>query len=105
MPFAPGNIWDAGMRQSENERLEVTDARIDHLPCMSDVAYPGVPFSTRNPRMPSSARAHTTATCEAVPLVIQVFSPLSTQHSPWRRAVVLMPAGFEPKPGSVSPKQ
>ena len=40
-----------------------------------------------------------------LPLVIQVFSPLSTQPPPSRRAVVRMPAGFEPKSGSVSPKQ
>jgi hypothetical protein len=34
-------------------------------------------------------------------LVIQVFSPFRTQ-SPSRRARVSMPAGFDPKPGSVS---
>ncbi len=55
--------------------------------------------------MPSSVRAQTTATSATPPLVIQVFSPLSTQPSPSRRAVVRMPAGFEPKSGSVSPKQ
>ena len=54
--------------------------------------------------MPSSARAHTTATSAMLPLVIQVFSPLSTQPSPSRRAVVRMPAGFDPKSGSVRPK-
>ena len=55
--------------------------------------------------MPSSVRAQTTATLAAVPLVIEVFSPLSTQPSPSRRARVRIPAGFEPKSGSVSPKQ
>ena len=55
--------------------------------------------------MPSSARAQTTATSAMLPLVIQVFSPFSTQPSPSRRAVVRMPAGFEPKSGSVRPKQ
>src|SRR5216684_1232652 len=55
--------------------------------------------------MPSSARAHTTATSARVPFVIQVFSPFSTQPSPSLRAFVRMPAGFEPKSGSVSPKQ
>ena len=82
------------------------DARIESLPWMSDVAYPRVPFSTRNPRMaPSSARAHTTATSAMVPFVIQVFSPFRTQLFPSRRAVVFIPAGFDPYPGSVRPKQ
>ena len=55
--------------------------------------------------MPSGARAQTTATSAMPPLVIQVFSPFSIQASPSRRAVARMPAGFEPKSGSVSPKQ
>ena len=54
--------------------------------------------------MPSSARAHTIATSASVPLVIQVFSPFRIQSPPSRRAVVRMPAGFDPKSGSVSPK-
>ena len=66
---------------------------------------PGVPRSTRNPSMPSSVRAQTTAISATPPLVIHVFSPFSTQESPSRRAVVRMPAGFEPKSGSVRPKQ
>ena len=55
--------------------------------------------------MPSSVRAHTTATSAMEPLVIQVFSPLSTQSEPSLRALVRIPAGFDPKSGSVSPKQ
>ncbi len=53
---------DSGTRQSDNARLEVTEARIDSLPWISEALKPGVPFSTRKPRMPSSARAHTIAT-------------------------------------------
>src|SRR5438876_12181217 len=68
---------------------------------MSEVVYPGVPFSTRNPRIPSSVRAHTTATCAAVPLVIQVFSPFNTQHSLCFFAVVSMPAGFGSNPAGM----
>jgi len=54
---------------------------------------------------PSSSLAHTTATSAIEPLVIQAFSPERTQPSPSRRARVLMAPGFEPKSGSVSPKQ
>ena len=69
-----------------------------------------MPRSTRKPRTglspePSSARAQTTATSAMPPEVIQRFSPLSTQRSPFLTAVVRMPAGLEPKSGSVRPKQ
>ena len=37
--------------------------------------------------------------------MIHIFVPLSTQSLPSRRARVRMPAGLEPKSGSVSPKQ
>ena len=94
----------SGTRQSENARLDVTEARMDSLPWMSEEVKPGVPRSTRKPRMPSSARAHTTATSATLPLVIQVFSPFRI-HAPSCRARVSIPAGFDPKPGSVSPKQ
>src|SRR5947209_17001477 len=94
----------SGTRQSLKERLAVMDARIDIFPCSSDDVNPGVPLSTRNPRIPSSARAHTTAISAMEPLVIHVFSPLITQHEPCLTARVNMPAGFDPKPGSVNPK-
>src|SRR6185369_4570680 len=94
-----------GIRQSVNERLDVTEARSDHLPWMSDVANPGVPFSTRNPRILPSSFAHTTATSAIEPLVIHVFSPLRTKPPPSAAAVVRMPEGFDPKSGSVRPKQ
>ena len=58
---------------------EVTEARSDHLPCTSQALNPGVPFSIRNPRTtPSSVLAHTTAISAMEPLVIHIFSPLST---------------------------
>ena len=54
----------------------------DRSPCS-----PGVPFSTRNPRIPSSVLAQTTATSAMVPLVIHILAPLSSQpsftRSPW----------------------
>ena len=37
--------------------------------------------------------------------MIHILVPLSTQSSPSRRATVRIPAGLEPKSGSVSPKQ
>ena len=39
------------------------------------------------------------------PLVIHILVPFSTQSSPSRLARVRIPAGLEPKSGSVSPKQ
>src|ERR1039458_758062 len=63
---------------------------------MSDDVNPGAPFSTRNPRMPSSARAHTIATSADVPLVIQGFSPFRIQSPPSRRAGVRVRGGLEP---------
>ena len=52
-----------------------------------------------------SSLAQTTATSAMVPEVIHIFSPFSTKSEPSRRARVVMPPGFDPKPGSVSPKQ
>src|ERR1041385_2743152 len=66
-PLASGSRSHSFTRQSENARLEVTLARMLHLPWMSDVVNPLVPRSTRKPTMPSFARAHTTATSAIVP--------------------------------------
>jgi hypothetical protein len=64
-----------------------------------------VPFSTRKPRIVSPSFAHTTATSEIEPFVIQRFVPESTQAPPSGRARVSMAPGSEPWSGSVSPKQ
>src|SRR5271166_248598 len=104
-PLAQGSMADSGTRQSVNARLAVTEARIESLPCSSEDVNPLVPFSTKNPRIPSGVRAQQIATSATVPLVIQVFSPLITQSLPSFTALVAIPAGFDPKPGSVSPKQ
>ncbi len=93
------------MRQSWKPSSEVTEARSENLPCWSRAVKPGVPFSTRKPRTPSSVCAQTTATSAMVPLVIHCLAPFEIQPSPSRRAVVRMPPGLEPKSGSVSPKQ
>ena len=59
--------------------------------------------------MPSSVCAQMVATSARLPLVIHIFVPLITQSpsapGPDRRARVRIPAGFEPKSASVSPKQ
>src|SRR5437763_10975887 len=78
-PFAHGSMLDAGTRQSANETLEVTETRIESFPCRSEALKPGVPFSTRNPRMPSSLRAHAIAISAIDPFVILPFSPLGIQ--------------------------
>src|SRR5580698_6971900 len=72
---------------------------------MSEVLNPGVPRSIRKPRMPSSVLAQTTATSAIEPLVIQVFSPFRIHPDPSPTARVLIAAGFDPKSGSVKPKQ
>ena len=93
------------MRQPEKPSSDVTEARSENLPCWSLAVKPGVPRSTRKPRMPSAVCAHTTATSARLPLVIHCLAPSSTQSAPSRRAVVRMPPGLEPKSGSVRPKQ
>ena len=68
-------------------------SRLRRIPCIGGY---------RKPRMPSSARAHTTAISATDPLVIHIFEPLRIQSEPSRRAVVRMPPGLEPKSGSVA---
>ncbi len=76
------------------------------MPFISGAENPGVPRSTRKPRIPSSVRAHTSATSAMEPFVIHIFEPWRRHFPPASRtARVRMPAGFEPKSGSVSPKQ
>src|SRR5277367_7061347 len=71
--LTPGKRFSSGISQSVKARPEVTEARNDHLPWMSQVLKPGVPFSTRNPRIfTSSHLAQTTATLASDPLVIHI---------------------------------
>src|SRR2546426_2369454 len=104
-PFVSGSRFFAGMRQSSKKSCDVTDARSENFPMCKAVENPGVPFSTTKPRMVPSALAHTTATSAMEPLVIHDFAPLRIQESPSRRALVRIAPGFDPKSGSVSPKQ
>src|SRR5260370_23002299 len=100
-----GKRFSCGISQSEKDKPEVTDARSDHLPWTSQALKPGVPFSTRKPRIFSSSHlAQTTATSAMEPLVIHIFSPLSTYLLPFFTARGSMPPGFEPNCGSVKPK-
>ncbi len=84
----------------------MTDARSDILPLCSKVEKPFVPFSTRNPRTTPSSFAQTTAT-SAIGSVRDpgLGAVQDVGRSPSFFATVRMPAGFEPKSGSVSPKQ
>ena len=72
---------------------------------MSRVEKPGMPRSTRKPRIPSSVWAQTTARSAIEPLVIHILVPERTQSPPERRARVRIAAGSLPASGSVSPKQ
>src|SRR5215475_14822648 len=98
-PVASGSWADAGSRQPSNDSSLVTEARSDSFRPTSRVPNPGVPRGTRNPRTPSSVRAHTTATSAQPPLVIHILVPDSTQPAPSRRAVVRMLPGSEPESG------
>src|ERR1700733_14344078 len=60
---------------------------------------------TRNPRIPSSVWAHTTAISATDPLVIHIFEPDRTHWFPLWMALVVMLDGSLPWSGSVSPKQ
>ena len=71
---------------------------------MSLAEKPGVSVGTRNPRMPSSVWAQTTAMSAIEPFVIHIFEPFSTHPSPSRLADVRMWFGSLPKSASVSPK-
>ena len=103
---APGNIASAGTRTSCSTSSDVTEARSEIFLWISGAENPGIPFSTRKPRIsPSSVRAQTTATSAIVPLVIHIFAPLRIQSEPSRRACVRIVPGSEPASGSVSPKQ
>ena len=85
------------MRQSWKASSDVMEARIENLPWMSSVEKPGVPFSTRKPRIsPSSVLAQTTATSAIEPLVIQSLVPFRTQASPFFTARVFIAPGSEP---------
>jgi hypothetical protein len=86
----------------------VIEARRDSFPAILGAEKPGVSVGTTKPRMPlgsSEVWAQTMATSATEPLVIHILVPLITQSSPSRRARVRMPAGLEPKSGSVRPKQ
>ena len=95
-----------GTRTSSRTSSLVTDARSEILWCTSCAVKPGMPFSTRKPRTPSSVRAHTTATSAIEPLVIHILVPV--KHPVRRRrarARVRIEPGSEPESGSVRPKQ
>ena len=72
---------------------------------------PLLSVGTTNPRIDVSLLspfvfAQTTAICAVDPFVIHILLPFRT-HVPsfCSRAIVIMPDGFEPKSGSVRPKQ
>ena len=97
---------ESGTRTLSITSSDVTDARRLHFPCCRGAENPSIPFSSKNPRItPFLSLAQTTATSATEPLVIHILLPLITQTSPSLLQVVAIPPGFEPKLGSVSPKQ
>ena len=72
------------------------EARSDSFLWISLAVKPAVPRGTRNPRMPSSVPAQTTAMSAMLPLVIHILVPERTQSEPSFRAKVRMLPGSEP---------
>ena len=99
-------MLSAGTRTSSSTSSEVTDARSDSFLWISGAVKPGIPRSTRKPRIsPSSVRAQTIAMSAIEPFVIHILAPLRIQSAPSRRACVRIVPGSEPASGSVRPKQ
>ena len=73
------------------------------LPGLNGVAY-GLAMQELE-RGDSGLRSFASVQGSLVMYPIHAFAPLSTHESPSRRAYVRMPPGFEPKSGSVRPKQ
>src|SRR6516162_2478058 len=106
-----GRRASAGRHTSWKTSSLVSLARSDSLPFWSFALKPFVLVGTTKPRIDESVVspfvfAHTTAICAVEPFVIHILAPLSS-HVPsfCSRAIEIMPEGFEPKSGSVNPKQ
>ena len=81
------------------------EALNDHFPCISGAEKPLESLSTTIPKIsPSSFFAQTTAMSATGEFVIHIFAPFKIRQSPSSLTFVTIPAGFEPKSGSVSPK-
>src|SRR5688572_9356738 len=106
-----GRIASFGTRTSSSTSSLVSEARNESFPFWSFARKPLLLVGTTNPRierwsLSSLVLAHTIAACAVDQLVIHIFAPLMTQEpSLVSRGMVIMPAGLEPKSGSVSPKQ
>ena len=103
------------MRQFSSTTEAVSLARMPILRSSLVTRTPGVPASTTNGFMPArpaagSTVAHTTispseSTSALWPVVTKIFSPLRTQLSPSRTAVVRMAAVSDPQCASVMAMQ
>jgi hypothetical protein len=108
-PPLSGSSASVGTRTSSSTSSLVSLARRLSLPFWSFAVKPFVSVGTMNPRIEAASSgapvlAQMIATCAVDPLVIHILAPFSTHPSFVSRAVVIMPAGFEPWSGSVSPK-
>src|SRR5512146_2327692 len=95
-PVPPGSTAADGSRTSSKCSSDVIDARSDIFLRMSRALNPEVPRGTRNPRIPCSVLAQTTAISAIDPLVIHIFVPDKIQSEPDRRADVTMEPGSDP---------
>ena len=89
-----------------NDSAAVSLARMPSFFSLRVTSKPGVPFITTNDLIPAGPRclstvAQTTTPCARMPVVTKIFSPLMTQCSPSRRALVWIAFESEPQPGSV----
>src|SRR5512141_2977408 len=108
-PSAP-SLLASGTRTSSKRTSEVSEARCPILSSFFPVETPGVSRGTTKADKPlcpldRSVEAKTVYWEACAPFVMKHFRPLSTYPSPSRRAVVAIPPGSEPAPGSVRQKE
>src|SRR6266513_2901641 len=109
-PPDSGSTASLDTHTSCNTSSLVSLARRLSLPFWSLALKPLVFVGTRKPRIEFTLStvpvlAHTMASWAVEPLVIHILAPFNTQPSFVSFATVIMPAGFDPWSGSVSPKQ
>src|SRR6056300_2036048 len=105
-PSRPGKMFDFGTRTLSKTNSPVAEARSDHLLCVSGVVKPSIPRSTMIPLIrPASFFAQTTATSQKGAFEIHILAPFSITSSPSSLKLVVIPPGFDPKLGSVNPKE
>ena len=104
-PDFPGRIFSFGTLTLSKINSPVEEALNDHLLWVSGVEKPSMPLSTITPCiLLFSSLAHTIAMSANGEFEIHILDPFNIIWSPWSLKLVIIPPGFEPWSGSVSPK-